>query len=189
MPQSPINPAAITFWLTRCAAPVALDDSVAVPLAVLEAVLVAAVPVTEAPVEASVVVPEAELELAVVVALATFERRSRPAVIVTVTRLSEMSLMIADVTPGSFALGPAIVSTQLAVWEASWQSRSTVLGCSVSQTKAFLGSEKISSSHSQFAALCEMNSKCRRSLSESHSRPKAAVNIVRSRSTSDKILG
>lgn len=134
MPQSPTNPAAIAFWLTWCAAPVALDDSVAVPLAVLEAVFVAAVPVTEAPVEASVVVPEAELELAVAVALPTLERRSRPAVIVTVTRLSEMSLMTADVTPGSFALGPAIVSMQLAVWEASWQSRSAVLGCGVSQT-------------------------------------------------------
>lgn len=103
MPQSPTNPAAITFWLDRCAAPVAVDDSVAVPLAVLEAVFVAEVSVTEAPVEASVVVPEAEVELlVVVVALAAFERRSRPAVIVTVTRPSERSLelRIADVTPG-----------------------------------------------------------------------------------------
>lgn len=128
IPQSPTKPAAITFWLTRCAAPVALDDSVAVPLAVLEAVFVAAVPVTEAPVVACVVV----LELAVVVALATFERTSRPAVMVTAIRLLEISLRTADVTPGSFALGPANVSTQLAVWEATWQSRSTVLECSVS---------------------------------------------------------
>lgn len=102
MPQSPTNPAAITFWLDRCAAPVAVDDSVAVPLAVLEAVFVAEVSVTEAPVEASVVVPEAELELLLVVALAAFERRSRPAVMVTVTRPSERSLELstADVTPG-----------------------------------------------------------------------------------------
>lgn len=75
-----------------------------------------------------VVLPDVELEPEpVVVALLAPERRSRPAVIVTVARLSEMSLTIADVVPGSFASDPAMTSVQSAVWEVMAQSKSIVL--------------------------------------------------------------
>lgn len=100
----------------------------AIPLAVLlAAVFVAAVPVTEAPVLASVVAPEVELEPVAVALTLAPERRSRPAVIVTAVRLSEIPLTTAVEVPGSFASGPASVSMQLAVWEAMAQSTSIVL--------------------------------------------------------------
>lgn len=97
-----------------------------VPLAIPEVVFVAELAVADAPVDAAVEAPvEAEAE-PVVVALAP-ERSSRPAVIVTGSRLSEMSLITSVEVPGNFASGPAKASTQVAVSDAMAQVKSAVL--------------------------------------------------------------
>lgn len=93
-------------------------------------VLVADVSVAEAPVDAAVVVVSSVVLVTVpeaVLPLAAAARRSSPAVIVTGTRLSDMSLSTAVTMPGSLASGPASVSTQVAVCDATAQSTSSVL--------------------------------------------------------------
>lgn len=88
----------------------------------------AGVSVAVAPVDAAVAAVESPDAVPVAVALPPPESRSSPAVMVTGARLSDKSLKATVEVPGSFASGPASVSTQLAVWEAMAQPTSIVLG-------------------------------------------------------------
>lgn len=93
-------------------------------------VFVADVSVAEAPVDASVKDVSLAVDVVAVAVpepLASAERRFSPPVIVTGTRLLEMSVSTTVDVPGSFASGPASVSTQLAVCAATAQSTSIVL--------------------------------------------------------------
>jgi hypothetical protein len=85
------------------------DAEVEVPVAdVASPVLEAEEPVSEGP-DAADPVGSAVPEEPVAVALPPAWIFSRPAVIVTGNRLFVRSLTTADITPGSFASGPAIV--------------------------------------------------------------------------------
>lgn len=117
MPASPASPAANTLRPTRFAAPVETAELYAVPLdAVLESVFVTrALPVAEAPVEASTELVLDIVPGSVAVALLPPESRSRPAVIVTGSRLSDVSVMTSVDVPGKATNVPASVPAQVAV--------------------------------------------------------------------------
>lgn len=169
-------PATAPLVVEECEAELEAEEEVEVPVAdVALPVLEADEPVSVGPDDADAVGPAVSdvTEDPGAVALPPAWSLSRPAVMVTGNRLFERSLTTWVIVPGSFAWGPASVSTQVAVSVATLQSTSIVLRVVSQDTQ--VGGIAVSRVHSQSTILSDVKTKSRRPVDESDTRSESAL--------------